>query len=280
LLEGHAGEHLAFSDLEIFLRIIFWDNRSASKIRQNLQLLLNLSQNTSWRVKDLAIQHLTRQIDLFELFDEEICPFFGLLFDNQIYVRISTVKFLSKIPIYRVFNTESNADDFWLFLIQEKEPLVIFESLCILSGFVEYAVYAESALLKLDQFMVTLSNHEDYYLRLVFIELLVTIIFKRSDLFSRFTLHFDRAISFLEDDSRMVRQKCLDFVSLIVESPPAFSDEVKRFVEVCCRVEIGEKRIRCDPEHIYQEVLEMDHSLMNEKEGHGEGNNVLFCYDC
>jgi hypothetical protein len=33
-------------------------------------------------------------------------------------------------------------------------------------------------------------------------------------------------------------------------------------------------------EHIYKEALDMDDSVMIETEERGNGNNVMFCYDC
>ena len=282
LLECQGAQYLALSDLDRLLRILFYDHESSTMNPKHLEILLSLLSSNSWRVKDLGIQHLTLHIEhcSFGQLCEEISLMFALLHDNEMYVRISALKFLSKIPPHQVFNIASRKEQFWLFLNSEKEPLVVLESLPAMSGFLEYAVNEEADHLKLDQFMVTLFNHEDYYLRNVFIEILSVIFWKRGDLFHRFAPHFDCTLSLLEDDSRAVRQRCLEFVSRIVALSSTISGDCQGFVEGCCLVDLLEKGKRCDPEHIYQEILDMDQSLMNEKESPGEGNNVLFCYDC
>jgi hypothetical protein len=51
-------------------------------------------------------------------------------------------------------------------------------------------------------------------------------------------------------------------------------------VDIFAGYDIRKALLSCTHEHIYQEAMDMDESVMTEHEERGNGNNVLFCYDC
>ncbi|TPX56946.1 hypothetical protein SpCBS45565_g08311 [Spizellomyces sp. 'palustris'] len=99
----------------------------------------------------------------------------------------------------------------------------------------------------------------------------------------------------VEDASRVVRKEMYRFLSKVV-AMECTTDEMeetghKRGRASRGRVEEFVKRVKrdvdmnrlgdsCVTEHIYQEVLDVDESVLQEEMETGEGNNVLECYDC
>ncbi|KAL2919918.1 hypothetical protein HK105_200835 [Polyrhizophydium stewartii] len=98
-------------------------------------------------------------------------------------------------------------------------------------------------------------------------------------------------VSMLDDPSRLVRQQALEGVLALrsMHIDTALRDAKRErhagsradaFLSRLAAVDTEEMRMRCIPEHLYQEALDMDASVLNESNERGEGNNVLYCYDC
>jgi hypothetical protein len=58
----------------------------------------------------------------------------------------------------------------------------------------------------------------------------------------------------------------------------AFSNEIQEFIKQCRLIDVELGLLNCQPQHLYQEALEMDESVMVEDNDFGDGNNVMFCY--
>ncbi|KAI9092347.1 hypothetical protein DFS34DRAFT_561022, partial [Phlyctochytrium arcticum] len=94
------------------------------------------------------------------------------------------------------------------------------------------------------------------------------------------------------DASRLTRTEVLLFLqSLQAENSTAGANPMKRthpnyapvedFIHRITReVDLPTLSLSTIAEHMYQEVLHVDDSVIQEHEGLGEGNNILECYDC
>ncbi|KAI8898275.1 hypothetical protein BC833DRAFT_590439 [Globomyces pollinis-pini] len=88
----------------------------------------------------------------------------------------------------------------------------------------------------------------------------------------------------LEDPSRTVRITAIDVVhslyQYIQQNVNAYGEQGIEFTQKYNAIDFELMKLKVMPEHLYQEALDMDDSIMIESENRGEGNNVLFCYDC
>ncbi|KAJ3023315.1 hypothetical protein HKX48_003599 [Thoreauomyces humboldtii] len=92
------------------------------------------------------------------------------------------------------------------------------------------------------------------------------------------------------DDSRIVRQEThrviaeqlLPATDGLAEkgSKRSRAPRMDALVGLLGKLDLERMRRECEPEHLYQEVLDVDESILTERKERGEGNNVLACYDC
>ncbi|EGF80110.1 expressed protein [Batrachochytrium dendrobatidis JAM81] len=95
-----------------------------------------------------------------------------------------------------------------------------------------------------------------------------------------------------QDPSRLVRLQVLDAFATLRSSNTINQTQVQgkrgrhsgsrleAFIHELNKVDLDEIRLRCEPEYLYQEALDMDASVLTETNEAGSGNNVLYCYDC
>ncbi|KAI8925904.1 hypothetical protein BC831DRAFT_459181 [Entophlyctis helioformis] len=97
--------------------------------------------------------------------------------------------------------------------------------------------------------------------------------------------------SMMLDFSRLVRieaiRAAVQLRSLHTSAPPSGGKRTRldgtrlaAFMGRLAVLDVGEMLRRCEPEHLYQEALDMDASVLDEMHEAGEGNNILTCYDC
>ncbi|KAI8824518.1 uncharacterized protein EV422DRAFT_477833, partial [Fimicolochytrium jonesii] len=96
------------------------------------------------------------------------------------------------------------------------------------------------------------------------------------------------------DESRLVREEAHRIIStnLLPSLAPYLptqngkrqrettDNRLEMFARQLVEVDMERLRVGCVPEHLYQEVLDVDESVLVEWEDDGVGNNVLACYDC
>lgn len=96
------------------------------------------------------------------------------------------------------------------------------------------------------------------------------------------------------DPSRLVRKEAYRLINSkllprLSPSLPSFQNSKRRrysdtrlasFFTRLKAVDMDRLRQTSVAEHLYQEVLDVDESVLKERERSGEGNNVLSCYDC
>ncbi len=84
----------------------------------------------------------------------------------------------------------------------------------------------------------------------------------------------------IDDPSRSVRRKTLEFISFAMNYADCKYAHTMVLVDKCKNICFKDKWQRCEVDDCYRYILEPDESITTEKQESGEGNNVLFCYDC
>ncbi|KAH6602202.1 hypothetical protein BASA61_001362 [Batrachochytrium salamandrivorans] len=108
-----------------------------------------------------------------------------------------------------------------------------------------------------------------------------------------FHLDADKLVlAMTRDSSRLVRLHLVDAIDgflknrMSIEATAAgnrthhFRNRLDAFMNELSGLNLVDMRLRCAPEYLYQEALDMDASVLLETDDAGSGNNVLHCYDC
>ncbi|KAJ3321969.1 hypothetical protein HDV06_003722 [Boothiomyces sp. JEL0866] len=171
-------------------------------------------------------------------------------------------------------------------LLQEKESSVI-KLLLDYVAIKKSQLFTFSDLLQPppDYFARCLQN-EDYSVRESYVSVLQMVI--ESSLEIEEELHaqwYKDFLSLIDDPSRIVRLKVLLALQKLTTS---YQYKTKRqaatlsnsFLLDCQNLDLETLILRCQPEELYSEDFDMGDDIIDEADERGEGNNVLFCYDC
>jgi hypothetical protein len=117
-------------------------------------------------------------------------------------------------------------------------------------------------------------QHEEYPVRLGAVQLMGVRLQKEPE------LHKTMLSIMNDDDSRIVRRKCIDILQSLVHKSEWMEYLSEADQSLLLQIDFPDLLERNAFEHVYQEVLDMSDSIIEERDPLNEGNNVLFCYDC
>ena len=277
-------ESFRVSDMDRILKMAQSNISDASVCLKLEKILEMMMKDYSWKVRDLALQHMAQYLNNQSFptanFNKSIAQnVLSLLFDEQMYVRISSLKILATQTVLLQYH--NNIHQIWMFLNQENEALVLFESLGVILAMVSIIEHVEP----LHLFLSKLYNHEDYSNRLLFLEIMQGICKhvsnrKHEGLIKIFDNYLEIVVKMIDDPSRSVRRKTLEFISFVMNYTDCKYAHTMVLVDKCKNICFKDKWQRCEVDDCYRDILEPDESITTEKQESGEGNNVLFCYDC
>ncbi|KAJ3256411.1 hypothetical protein HK103_005540 [Boothiomyces macroporosus] len=127
---------------------------------------------------------------------------------------------------------------------------------------------------------------EDYTVRESYVGVLQ--LFVEYSLESEVEIHselYQHLLTLIDDPSRLVRANVLMVLKKIL---CAHQHKTKRqigavsnsFLLDCQKLDLDVLLQRCQPEELYCEDFDMGDDIIDEADERGQGNNVLFCYDC
>lgn len=244
-----------------------------SRIRNALLLMLK---SDSWYLKDLALSFLKCHGIKLELQDNHLDQIVDLICDEQIYVRRTAFNCLEALSPYTDWiSAKQLVLKIKTQIEKEIDTLVLISIIDFLTSVMENSSHFVGG-----DFFTELAKNEDYEVRLHAVKFagrfLATI---QSDMDS--PIPSNLLLGMIDDPSRLVRKEILDIIiaqrNCSQNRSNASRDE---FMAKCRSIDTSHLQLRCQPEHLYQEILDVDQSILIENNEKGEGNNVLFCYDC
>ncbi|KAJ2996372.1 hypothetical protein HDV02_006583 [Globomyces sp. JEL0801] len=267
------------ASLELLL-ILAKDNKDrAIKLMQLVQVV---SVHPGWDYRDISIQFLVdidfkthaaflQNIEHLKVMKLAI----DRLEDEEAYVRSSALLCLKLILKYQL-------NKILCCMLEDKEPVVLSSLLDLM---VAVPIHWQTLLGNQSHHYINTKflNHEDSQVRIKSLEFIKEI-HNHAGIIDAFEIELISIIEMLEDPSRTVRITAIDVVhslyQYIQQNVNAYGEQGIEFTQKYNAIDFELMKLKVMPEHLYQEALDMDDSIMIESENRGEGNNVLFCYDC
>ncbi|KAJ3271187.1 hypothetical protein HDV01_006976 [Terramyces sp. JEL0728] len=129
-------------------------------------------------------------------------------------------------------------------------------------------------------------QNEDFIVRESYVGLLELFVVKSLETDTEINPKWHaQLLALIDDPSRFVRSKALVALKGILDqyqykSKRQYGSVSNAFLLDCQKLDIDALLLRCEPEELYQEDFDMGDDIIDEADERGQGNNVLFCYDC
>ena len=297
--------HLTKAILELAASILLVCIPCTETLTKYTRMLTNLMESPAWETCDVALEQLTRVFQNIPGIHDHLTnttllnAVFACMKHDSAFVRASALKCVESAleaeVLHQIIKNDSSVmAQIVDACVLDSEAFVKRAGLalvgCLCKKEKEYTKVLfssdeEASKCLTKRSLSQLCRDEDLEVRVQVVELLgilccsSLIEIDEPFLFVDGDRHF---MALVDDSARLVRAKALQWIpqmkrALTTSTPNPRLVALESSID---GMDLEYLACRCEPEFLYQEILDMDDSLFTESDDAGQINNVLNCYDC